>query len=251
MVDVGADRVWVEDSGGQGPVVVLLHPGIADSRVWDGVWSQLTRSCRAIRFDVRGYGRSPLATEPYTIVGDILAVMDHLGVDRAHLVGCSMGGAAAMDLAVLHPDRVSSLVLLCPGVHGYPWPDEPDIDAEYERLEAAGDEEGLLQLSLREWAAAGHEPYVVDLVRAAMRAGPNEEAFQRRVEPSYDRLGELRLPAVLMVGDRDRASLIAADMAVAERIRGCRLVTMPGVDHLPSVRVPDLVARTILEQVAT
>jgi len=251
LIPVGPDHLWVEDSGGDGPAVLLLHPGIADSRAWEPIWPGLRATCRGIRFDVRAYGRSPAATQKYTVVDDALAVLDHLEVERAHLVGCSMGGAAAIDLTVLHPARVQSLTLLCPGVNGYPWPDEPEIEAEYERLVEADDQEGLLQFGLREWAASGHEPIVVELMRSAGDAQSNESAFQESKAPTYDRLHEIATKAVLIVGDRDRASMIAADEAAAARIPGCRLISMPGVDHLPMLREPDWVLRTILEQVSS
>jgi 3-oxoadipate enol-lactonase len=102
-VAVGPDELWVEDSGGSGPVVVFLHEGIADSRMWDPIWPELTAACRVVRYDVRGYGRSPAATQEYTPAGDLRAVLDQLQVASAHLVGCSMGGATAVDLALAEP----------------------------------------------------------------------------------------------------------------------------------------------------
>lgn len=250
LVDVGADRVWVEDSGGDGPVVLLLHPGIADSAVWDDVWAALVDRCRLIRFDVRAYGRSPQATEPYTIVDDALAVLDHAGVRSAHLVGCSMGGGAAMDIAVLHPDRVLTLTLLVPGVNGYDWPDEPELEAEWDALIRDDDQEGLLQFGLRLWAASDPtDPRVVAFMRAAGDAQANEEQFQGKVEPTFDRLGEITARTVMLVGELDNPTLVAADIAAAERIPGCRMTLMPGVDHYPTLRAPELVLATIEEQI--
>src|SRR5262249_31325947 len=126
----GSDTLWVEDSGGPGPTAVLLHPGIADARSWDLVWPALTERLRVIRYDARGYHRSPPPTEEFSHLNDLIAVLDQRAVPSAHLVGCSMGGANAIDLALAHPDRVLSLTLLCPGVSGYQWPDEPELGAE-------------------------------------------------------------------------------------------------------------------------
>jgi pimeloyl-ACP methyl ester carboxylesterase len=249
LMPVGQDEVWVEDSEGAGPVVLLLHPGIADSRAWDAIWPALTERCRVIRFDVRAYGRSPVATQDYTIVDDALAVLDHLGVASAHLVGCSMGGGASMDLTVHHPERVLSLTLLCPGVNGYDWPDEPELEAEWEALVSADDQEGLFQFGMRLWAAAGPDPVVESLMRDAGEAQANEEQFQRKVEPTFDRLGEIDVPTLMVVGDVDNPTLVAADLAAAQLIPRCRLVTMPGVDHLPMLREPEWTLRLILEQV--
>jgi pimeloyl-ACP methyl ester carboxylesterase len=246
MVPAGSDELWAEDSGGSGSVLVLLHSGISDSRLWDPVWPELAAVFRVIRYDCRGYGRSAAASEEFTQLGDLRTVLAHFGVAHAHFAGCSMGGGTAVELALADPDRVGSLVLLCPGITGYAWPAEPEVDAEYEALLAAGDEEGMMRFGLREWAAAGDEPFVVDLMRSARRAVPSEE-FEREGDPAFDRLGELRTPTVIMVGDRDRPTLIASNQQAAQLIPGCQLIVMPGVDHYPTVREPRLTAQTILD----
>jgi 3-oxoadipate enol-lactonase len=250
MVPVGSDKIWVEDSGGDGPVLLLLHEGVADARMWEPVWPALTATCRAIRYNVRGYDRSPPATENYTLLDDALTVLDHFGVPAAHVVGCSMGGGTAIELALTQPDRVMSLVLLCPGIPGYDYPEDPAVEARFDEAAAAGDTDGLVRLGLDQWGRSGDDPQVTELMRAAMRAWENEEHFQQRGEPVYDRLGELAVPVVLLVGDQDNPGLIASNEAAAERIPGCELIWMPGVDHYPTMRAPGLVTETILRHVA-
>jgi 3-oxoadipate enol-lactonase len=246
MLAAGADKIWVEDSGGASPPLLLLHEGVGDSRMWDPVWDRLTASFRAIRYDVRGFGRSQQPTENYSLLTDAQSVLDQLGVRSAHVAGCSMGGLTALELALAQPDRVRSLVLLCPGIGGYPYPEHPEVDAQYEAMAAAGDEDGMVRLGLGMWAAAGPDPLVSDLMRSAVRAWAGEESFEQAGEPSYDRLGEVLAPTVLMVGDMDEPGLIASNEAAAARIPGCELIRMPGVDHYPTVRVPELVLETIL-----
>jgi 3-oxoadipate enol-lactonase len=245
MVRVGSDSVWAEDSGGGGPLLVLLHEGIGDSRMWDPLWPQLTAAARVIRYDVRGFGRSPAATENFALLGDLRTILDHFGVASAHFAGCSMGGGTALELALAKPDRVLSMVLLCPGIGGYPYPDEPELAAEYAALTAACDEDGLVRLGMREWGAAGPSPFAEDLMRSAVRAGPSEQ-FMLQGEPVFGKLAEVRVPCVLMVGDLDRGTLIASNEEAARRIPGCQLIIMPGVDHYPTVRKPELITETIL-----
>lgn len=247
FVTVSGGEVWAEDSGGSGPAVVLLHPGIADARSWDLVWPLLAGRVRAIRYEARGYGRSPQPASPFRHLDDLTAVLDACGLASAHLAGCSMGGANAIDLALASPERVGSLTLLCPGLTGYQWPPEPALDAEAAAAEAAG-EDALLALSLREWAVAGAEPLVADMMRSAIRAWPGEDKYAVDPEPAAGRLGLVRQPTVLMVGDLDRAALIECNAAIAAGIPGCELIRMPGVDHLPAVREPALVAGVILRQ---
>jgi 3-oxoadipate enol-lactonase len=250
MLPVGADKIWAEDSGGSGPVLVLLHEGIGDSRMWDPVWSDLTQAHRVIRYDVRGFGRSPAATEEFTLLGDLRAVLDHFDVESSHVAGCSMGGGTALEFALAQPDRVKSLVLLCPGIGGYPYPDTPELDEACEALAEVGDDEGIIRTLLDVWGRAGDDPLVTDLMRAAMRAWDGEEQFEQEGEPAFDRLGELRVPTILMVGDMDDAALIASNEEAARRIPGCELIVMPGVDHYPTVRAPKLVADTILRLIS-
>lgn len=245
-VPVDGGTLWADDTGGDLPPLVLMHPGVGDSTLWDGMLPALAARYRVIRFDWRGYGRSPLPTGPYTLLGDLLAVLDHFGLDRVPLVGASMGGRAAVTLAVVHPDRVSSLVLVTPGVSGYDWPEGPE-DAEYEALAAAGDLAGLTELGLRLWAAAGHDDAARTQLASAVRGWIAEDEHARPDPPVYDRLGEVAVPTVLLLGERDYPPLVEANEKMAGRIPGCRLVRMPGVDHLPQLRVPDLVTATILD----
>lgn len=246
MLTVGADKIWAEDSGGAGEALVLLHEGVGDSRMWDPIWPQLTAAFRTIRYDVRGYGRSPAPTENYALLTDLIAVLDHFRIGSAHIAGCSMGGGTAVNLALAAPHRVRSLVLLCPAITGYDFPDEPEVNAEFEARASAGDEAGLVDLIVRLWGAAGPDPLVTELARSAVRAFPGEEEFQQPDDPAFGRLEEIGAPSVIMVGDKDRVPIMESNEQAAARIPGCTLIRMPGVDHFPTVREPRLVAETIL-----
>ena len=231
MVAVGADKVWAEDSGwpesgDSEPVLLLLHEGVGDSRMWDPIWPELTAA--------------------YTLLGDLITVLDHFGVTAAHFAGCSMGGGTALEFAVTQPSQAKSLVLLCPGIGGYPYPDEPELEKEFETLVASGDDEGIARLSQRIWAAAGDDPFITDLMRSAVSGWKSDARWQQQGQPVIDRLGDIHVPTVIMVGDKDNPALIASNEEAASRIPGCELIRMPGVDHYPTVRVPRRVLDTIL-----
>ena len=115
MVKVDGGTVWAEDTGGPGKPVVLLHPGVGDSRIWEPIMPRLAACYRVIRYDARGHGASPPATAPYTLLTDLIAVLDQLEVPGATFAGCSQGGASSIDLALSQPSRVSALVLVSPG----------------------------------------------------------------------------------------------------------------------------------------
>ena len=96
--------------------MVFLHPGLWDSRVWDEQFGVFSRTYRVLRYDLRGYGRSsrPEPGKPYSHVADLAAVMDAAGVDRAAMIGNSMGGRVAIDFALTYPGRVAALILAAP-----------------------------------------------------------------------------------------------------------------------------------------
>jgi pimeloyl-ACP methyl ester carboxylesterase len=249
MIPVGQDTVWAEHLAGDGVPVVLLHPGVGDSRSWDRVVPGLD-GLRLVRYDVRGYGRSPQPTEEFSLVEDLETVLDQLALDRVLLVGCSMGGGTALSFALAHPHRVHGLVLLCPGVSGFPMPAEPELDAEYEDLVARQDVEGLVQFGLRTWGGAGPDDAVMAQLRAAVPAWFVQDDYLRPDPPVYDRLHEIDAPSVVMVGGKDRPILAAVAGGTAARIPGCEFVWLPDADHYPSLRAPQPVTDAILAHLA-
>jgi 3-oxoadipate enol-lactonase len=133
-----------------------------------------------------------------------------------------------------------------PGHPGYPWPEEPDeLEAEYERALEAGDVDALAALMQRVWAGAGPTPAVMEQLRSAARAEISSRDMEQPDPPVFDRLGEISVPTSLLVGDADYPPLIQASRRAAARIPGCELTVVPGMDHLPPLREPDLVLRAI------
>jgi pimeloyl-ACP methyl ester carboxylesterase len=249
MIPVPGGEVWAEDTGGDRPPILLLHPGIGDSRIWDPLMPELTGTHRVVRYDARGYGRSPAATSEFTLLEDCVAVLDRLGIARAPIVGCSQGGGTALGLALAQPDRVEALILLCPGISGYDGPEEPEADAAFEAAVKEG-LEAITELGLKLWAAGGSTPDAVEQMRSASKAWLSSSQFQREDPPVYERLGEIAVPASLMIGDLDRPGLIASNLASAARIPGCELIEVAGLDHLPPLRVPELVLKQIADTLA-
>ena len=254
MIEVDGGAVWADDSGGDGPPLALLHPGVGDSRIWDPVLPALAEKYRVIRYDARGFGQSPAPAVKYRLLRDLAAVLDHYGLERAAIVGCSQGGASALGLALQQPRRVPALVLLCPGIPGIPLDDDSDegaaLGAEWQRAEAAGDVEGLASVVQRVWGRAGATPEAMEQFRSSARAVLSGGDLEQEDPPVFDRLGEIAVPTSLLVGDADFPPLIEADKAAAARIPGCELILVPGMDHLPPLRDPGLVLQTITSTLA-
>jgi 3-oxoadipate enol-lactonase len=245
MVKVDGGTVWADDTGGPGTPVVLLHPGVGDSRIWEPVMSRLAGRYRVIRYDARGHGESPPATATYTLLTDLVAVLDQLDVPPAVFVGCSQGGTSSIDLALSQPSRVSALVLVSPGLSGYAWPQDPGSHAEFASLAAAGDIDGVAALIQRIWVAAGPGDGVAGQLRSAARAWLANGELEQQDPPAVDRLGDIAVPAVLLIGAKDHPPLIKCDEVIVAGIPGCRKIDVPGGDHLLPLRVPGLIADTI------
>jgi 3-oxoadipate enol-lactonase len=246
-VPASGGEIWANDTGGTRAPVVLLHPGWGDSSIWLPVTSRLASTYRVIRYDVQGFGRSPAPQAPFTHLGDLTAVLDHLDVPRAALVGHSGGGGTAIGLALASPGRVSALVLLAPGVQDYPWPEDDPYVAEFGQLAAADDRSGLAALGLRTWAAADAGPDAQAQISGAVTAMFQLADLERPDPPAYGRLHEITAPAVVALGDLEYPMAARCAESIAGRIPGCRRVAVPGADHLLPLRAPALVADLIRE----
>lgn len=244
-VPADGGHLWADDTGGGGPALVLLHPGWGDSSIWLPMLGSLPARYRVIRYDTRGFGRSPAPGAPFAQLDDLIAVLDHCGVADVMLVGHSGGGSTAIGLALADPRRIRKLLLLAPGAAGYPWPLDDPYFTEMERLFAAGDRDGIAALGMRTWAAAGGGQGAKAQVRGATDAFFRLGDLERPDPPAYDRLAHIQVPAAVVIGDRDYPAMIRCAQEVAARIPGCRQVTAPGADHMLPLRVPRQLAELV------
>ncbi|GLZ80794.1 alpha/beta hydrolase [Actinorhabdospora filicis] len=243
--------LWVEDTGGDGTPVVFLHAGWGDSASWEPVLELLPDDVRTIRYDQPGYGRSPAPGGDYSNVGDLRAVLDERGVDRAVLVGHSGGGGIALSLAVLDPARVAALVLVAPGVPGYPWDWQDPFFRDFGAAYLAGDVETIVAVGHEAWGKAGPCAAVDDQFHSAARAFLAQKGAQSTDPPVYDRLGEIGVPAVVAVGDLEHHLAEGSSAAIAERVPHCRYVPVPGADHMLPLRAPEVVSDLVMEALAS
>jgi 3-oxoadipate enol-lactonase len=225
-------RLHVEDHGAGDPVV-LAHAGVTDRRVWDLTMpALLDAGYRVIRYDAPGYGLSPMPTEPYSLVRVALEVLDEAGLESVHWVGLSIGAATGADLAIAAPARVRSLSLVAPGLSGYEWP-PPSPPVE--------DVVGVL----RRWGPMSFDAQgnVIDELASRVVLDQadlfDSEVDYELAEPSaLDRLGEIAVPTLIVLGDRDEYTITDIGNLYAAGIPGSRLVILAGADHLLPLRVP-------------
>jgi pimeloyl-ACP methyl ester carboxylesterase len=144
-------ELWHEIAG-EGAPVLLIHEGICDSRMWDPQWQTFPSAHRTVRCDLRGFGRTPLPAEPYAHARDVVELLDRLELGPAALVGVSLGGCVALDVALARPDLVDRLVLVGSSLPDHQWSDTVSRYAEEE--EAAlerGDLDSAVEATLRMW----------------------------------------------------------------------------------------------------
>jgi 3-oxoadipate enol-lactonase len=247
IVPVSGGDLWAEDAGGDGAPVVLVHPGWGNADIWSPLIRLLPDYYRVIRYDDRGFGRSPAPVVPYSAVGDLSAVLDHLGVKNAAVVGHSGGGGTALGLALSEPERVSSLVLIAPGLPDYPWPEDDPYMVEFARLFTARDGDALVSLGLATWAPVSDDAAARSQITSAVSTFLTCDDQALPPPPGYDRLGYVRAPTVIVRGDREYPMVIECSDAIASRIPGSRRVVIPGADHMLPLRVPGRLAEIITE----
>lgn len=242
------------DSDGSGEPVVLLHAGVADRRMWDPIAPALSHAFTVIRPDLRGFGDSPLTPGTYADADDVADLLDRLGVSDAAVVGSSFGGRVAMELATLHPDRVSSLVLLCPALRGLePSPALRGFAHEEERLLESGDIDGAVALNVQTWlgpeadaqareelARMQRRAFEVQLAADAVEPGPQPR--QVEVVPAG-----IAVPTVVVSGGHDVDHFQAVADRLAAQIPGAESVRLTWAGHLPSLERPDAVLALLLD----
>jgi pimeloyl-ACP methyl ester carboxylesterase len=267
--DLAYDRAGpTERPAGRLPIL-LLHAGIADRRMWDPIWPVLTASYDVLRVDLRGFGESTVRPQgSWSPRADVLATLDSLGVQRAHVVGCSFGAGVAVELALERPSAVASLVLAAPG--GALLTERTDeltafFGAEGSAIEA-GDLDAATEANVVAWVDGPHRgpdevsPAVRDAVRTMQRrafevtAGWPDAVWEEdevALDPEAPaRLDEIAVPTLVISGELDIDSIrMAADHLLAG-VAGARGVVWPDVAHVPSMERPDDFAAEVLDWVA-
>ncbi len=260
-IPVDGGRLYYE-SIGQGQPLVLLHAGIAHLRMWDEQIPALAAGRRVIRYDLRGFGRSSHAAAPFSHVADLLAVLDGLGLEQAHLLGCSKGAGVCLDFTLAHPARVRSLVLVGGAPSGFEDSGyEPPQWAAAVAAFKAGDFELAAELETQIWLdGVGRTPDQVDsalrdrvraMDRQALEHETENSAHEQPAAPNaVERLGEVQVPALVLVGDLDDPDLVAAAALMAERIPSAQHAVLHGTAHLPSMEQPETFNRLVLDFLA-
>jgi 3-oxoadipate enol-lactonase len=241
-IPVDGTSLYYEITGSGSPIV-FLHGFALDHRLWDDQVAAFSAGHRVVRYDLRGFGQSPPGSVPYTHAGDLHALLDHLALDRAALVGLSMGGGAAINYAVLHPERVSALVVVDPSLGGYKW--SGGFSTAQSGTRNLAQTEGVAAARAR-WLASPIFRHVPDTEPAGQRLRAmvddysgyhwlNADLGQPFTPPAIERLHEITAPTLVVVGELDTRDFHEIANTLGERVPNARRVVMPGVGHFANV----------------
>ena len=228
------------DVQGRGPVVILLSGSNLDRRMWNRDAAWLSKTHTVVRYDLRAHGESETVTEPFSSVGDLLGVMDALKIQKATLIGLSAGSTIALDAALEVPDRVERMVLSGPAPSGYvsktPLPFVPDMM----RALKAGDYNKVADVLLATSVFASPpdaQPLVRQMVTENDRLWTARRDLMLAPKPAVDRLETVRVPTLVLIGDKDEFQREPAEL-LAARIPGARIVRIAGGGHLLNLTSP-------------
>jgi 3-oxoadipate enol-lactonase len=249
VVDVNGARLWYDEAG-QGEAVLLLHGGLGDSELWEPVVPYLAERFRTIRTDLRFFGRSAGPAAPWSWQDDVVGVLDELGLVRAALVGLSLGGKVALDVALDFQQRLWALACIAPALGGHdaaPFTEEQD--EAYDAALAAGDLDAAMAIDFAVWAPLGVDERMQRLWHATPDANPLPPGIEPR-PPSggaaAPRLGGLAVPTLVVTVAHDPPGFRQIGPLVAERAQNARHVELAS-DHYVTLRDPELVAGTLLD----
>jgi pimeloyl-ACP methyl ester carboxylesterase len=247
------------ETAGFGVPVVFLHAGVADRRMWaEAMTTVVGEGYHAVAYDRRGYGETTTADVPFSPVVDLEAVLDRLGLNAVVLVGCSMGGALAVDFALENPSRVIALVLVDTWISGA----EPEMTEEVEALEeqlAYAIETGNISRANRTAAQLWLDGPTSPEGRVS---GPPRDLFfemnrialehprlseEEQPDPAIDHLALVQAPVLLVAGALDGADTIERHEDMAEAFPSAFSIIIDGAAHLPPLESPEAFTPVLVE----
>jgi 3-oxoadipate enol-lactonase len=251
----GIELHYVTSGSAEAPPVLLHHPLATNLSIWDELAAALEPRYRVVRFDARGHGRSGAPKGAYTfetLTRDVIGLMDHLQLTKVRYLGLSMGGFVGQFLGLLHPDRVHSLCLVSTSSNMAALGQEI-WDQRIRIVDEQGMTRSVVEGALARWLAPDvlrSKPALVARLRAMIEATPPSGyvgwCHAIRALDITNRIGSIRLPTKVVVGELDPATPPAAARVIHEAITGSELVVLPGVSHMLNVEAPELFHREVL-----
>ena len=259
-VDLDDGKLYYEMAG-DGDTLVLGHAGFVDSRMWDAQRDAFTQKYRVIRFDMRGYGKSDPAERPRTRRYDLAQLLDHLQVERAALLGCSLGGEIMIDFVLEHPEMASALITVSSAPSGFQVQGDPPPHL-FEMITALqqGDTARASELQIRIWVDGLYRqpeqlnPGVrqraaeMNLIPVRMNTwlAADSHPLNPLDPPAISRLSAIHVPALIMAGALDHPEVLRAADVMTDAIKGAKKHIFSHSAHLPNMEEPEEFTQVVL-----
>lgn len=255
---------------GKGHPLVLVHAGIADLSMWNEQVAPLAQHYDVLRYDLRGYGKTPLPAGSFSHANDLYNMLKLLGIESAYLIGCSMGGTTIIDFALEHPEMVDAQILVACAPSGFEFLDDEAMDADGEAMRLQQEHESAIQQGdIAKAAEIETAFWVVGLQRTVEQVDPtllarvnemnkialankitNPDGEQLLEPPAITRLGEINIPTLVIVGDIDDPNIVRSCELLATQIPNAQRAIIDGTAHFPNMERPAEFNQLVLEFLA-
>lgn len=251
FVNINGAQIYYETAG-KGIPFVMIHAGVADSRQWNNEFAFFARTHQVLRYDMRGYGKSEPVDGEFSHMSDLVSLLNALELQGPLvMMGCSMGGGLAMDFALTHPSRMKALIMVGSGPSGL----KLDVPmsakfAEAEEAYKAGDLDLTAEIETQIWFdGTDRAPQQVNQAMRKLAYEMNRRALDHEAKelgkrlpntdtPAFDRLKDLRIPVLVIVGAHDTPYILAAADYMIEKIPSARKAIIEDGAHLPNMDQP-------------
>ncbi len=252
FINIQQAKIYYEIAG-RGQPLVMIHAGVADSRMWNDEFAAFANGYQVIRYDQRGFGKSEPAPGEFSHLDDLVSLLDHLALKQPLiLMGCSMGGGLAMDFTLSHPERAKALIMVDSGPGGLVLdvPNPPQFD-EIEKAFQAGDLDRVAELDTQVWFDGkdrkpdqGNQAkrkliYEMDRLALTHEVKNLGKRLPNTRTQAFQHLAELKLPVLIVVGSQDTAYILATAEYMLKRIPNAQRVVIKDAAHFPNLDHPE------------
>lgn len=257
FAEVNGTKLYFESTG-KGPPLLLLHAGPVDCRMWDFQFKEFAKKYKVIRYDARGFGKSQLPNKPFSPVKDVIHLLNFLKIKKTNLMGCSLGGGTALEFALDYPRRVDRLILVGPSLGGFAYSEE--MQQKGAELFNAAKEKGAaeaIRIFLNDpfWSySVPSKDYPEALEKFKKMANDNSRIFdwyskivETKKLPAVERLPEIKIPTLVIVGDRELADTQKATDLLKKEIKGAKKIVIAGGGHMINMEKPGEFNKIVLE----
>ena len=244
FADVNGTQIYYEIAGSGHPLV-LIHGFTLDTRMWDDQFEGFATHHQAIRYDVRGFGKSALPTEAsYDHTDDLYALMQHLGIDSAYILGLSMGGRIAIDFALTYPTATDALIPVDAGLSGFQFKEfslvfiwQTAKESGLQEAKTAWLNHPILEVARQNGSVNSR---MIQMVKDYSGwHWFNDDPRRALQPPAIERLDEIETPTLAIVGERDILDCHRIADLLEERITCAKKIVMPGVGHMSNMEAPE------------